>query len=289
MDKNKDINIELFEMDPIMKKTLISHTINQTKIGIYKDLTKTRPITISYIDNYVPKAHQNVCEVMVYYRHSADIAEEYAAETPVIMNVVGSEFGGTNFESNKDIYDEMINIRTTFNNTIGSINPYPIRGTDCVYAKTLHIIRPNNNLMGFKEVSNVKTCGLVTVATESKIKLVKSIMSVENYVKTYMKIECLFQAAIANFHNTIILTPFCYEHNSKTKNKYPQDDIIKIYNYCIFKYGECFKYIIIAVSTVYPEEVYKLYNNKIVRPQLLVTDIDKIYDQKIIQNNLEKN
>jgi hypothetical protein len=284
-NKIKDVmNMEFTKMDPIMKKTLITHTINQTKIGIYKDMQKTRPITISYIDNFVPKTQQNVCEVNVYYKHSAEVAEEYILDTPVIMNVVGSEFGGTNFESNKDIYDEMLNIRTTFNNTIGTMNPYPIKNTDCVYAKTLHIIRPHNNLMGFKEVSNVKTCSLITVATDSKIKLVKSVMSVENYIKTYMKIECLFQAAIANFHNTLVLTSFSHSNSS---NKYPVEDIIKIYNYCIFKYGECFKNIIIAVSPQqYSEDIYKLYDANIVRPQVLVTDIDKLYDQKIIHNNL---
>ena len=280
------------KLNMLMKKSLIGQNIFESKAGRYKMCPKARPITCQFVNNYDPKAPSNICEVSVINEHSVDVAEKFAEKglnanmannmNPVVLNVVGSDFTGTNFERNEEIRDEMLNLRTSFNNTVGTNNPYPIKVKECVYAKFVTVIRPKN-LMGFLAYPLTYRFALITTPCIKKPKLLKTnIMKASDYLTTCSIIECAFQTAIAGSHTVLILTPFGHEEDEN-----PVDDIIKIYNFCIHKYGHRFKHIIFAIPPFYPNEIFEEYNKNIIRPQDIVTEIDTKYDKLEMKKNLE--
>ena len=77
-----------------------------------------------------------------------------------------------------------------------------------------------------------------------------------DYIKMLETIETLFQTAIAGNHNVLVLTAF-----GNTIDDVPQEDIAKIYNHCIFKYGHRFKKIIIYffMCVIYLRLFYLFY------------------------------
>lgn len=282
------------KMDSRVKKTLISQNISQSKIGMYKMYPKFRPITCNFTSKYNPGPPSNICEVSVVHEHSIDVAEKYAEYginftnenkmNPVVMNVVGKDFTGTNFESNDEIRDEMINLRTSFNNTIGTQSPFPVNNTECIYAKSVVTIRPKNPMMGFLPYPQTFRFAMISASPIKNPKMLDDErMCSAEFVKTCSIIECIFQTAIAGFHPVLILTPFGHDEDEN-----PIDDIVKIYNYCIFKYGHRFRNIIIAVPPFCPKEMFEKYN-QVVRPQNLTADIDSKYDKIEMQKNLQKN
>ena len=280
--------------DARVKKTLISQNISQSKIGFYKMYPKFRPITCKFTSKYNPGIPSSICETSVVHEHSIDVAEKYAElgmnftnknkMNPVVLNVVGKDFTGTNFESNDEIRDEMINLRTSFNNTVGTSSPFPVAETDCVYAQSVITIRPKNPMMGFLAYPQTFRFAMITT---SPIKCPKMLdderMCSTDFVKTCSIIECVFQTAIAGFHPVLILSPFGHEDDEN-----PVEDIIKIYNYCIYKYGHRFSNIIVAIPQFYPKEIFDKYNKGIVRLQDLTANVDSKYDQLEMQKNLQK-
>ena len=244
------------KLDPRMKRTLVNQTIAGSKIGNYKMHYRCKPVTCSFVSRYEPGHPQKICEVEVVNEHSIDAAEQYSDRGIVrmptdklataVLNVVGREFSGTNFESNKDIRDDLINIRTTFNNTIGTNNPYPIKECECVYAPSVSVIRRQNPMLaggGFLNYNETFRFSLITTIPVNEPTLLEDEvrMCASDFIKTCNTIECVFRAAIASRNSVLILCPFGH-----TVDNNPLDDIIKIYNYCIHKYSHLFNKIVIA-------------------------------------------
>ena len=279
------------KMDQRMKRTLMNQTIAQTKIGLYKSFPKFKPISFSFISNFNPGVPNNICEVSVVHEHVLDIVEQYAEKginytnnnnmNPVVLNIVGSDFSGSNLESNENIRDEIINIRTTFNNTLGTHSPYPLKEYECVYSKVVTIIRPKYPTQFLPYPQTYRTAMITTSPIKTDNLLSDNRMTSTDFVKTCTNIECVFQAAISRGHQILILSPFGHEDDNN-----PIDDIIKIYNYCIYKYGHLFKKIIIGVPKYYPKSVFQTYDTDIVKPIELTTDIDKKYEQEEMKRSL---
>jgi len=281
---------------PGVRKNIVNQNITQSKIGLFKKYPNFRPVTFSCYSNYSPGVPNNICEVKVTNEHVLDIAENYAEKgvnftptnkmSPVILNTVGKEFSGTNFESSDEIRDQVINMRTSFNNTVGTNSPYPTKDTDCVYSKSVTIIRPknflNNQFLPYPQT--YRTAMITTSPIKCTELLSDNKMNSIDYIKTLTTIECVFQAAIAGFHPILILSPFGY--NEQDNN--PTEDIIKIYNYCIFKYGHRFKEIIVGIPPFLPKQVFDKYSKEIIKPQDMVAEIETKYDQEELKNNLLK-
>jgi hypothetical protein len=279
------------KLDPRSKRTLINQTIAQTKIGLYKAFPKFKSISCQFTSNFNPGVPNNICEVDVVYDHILDVAELYAEKginytqtnnmNPVIINVVGREFSGSNLETCENIRDEIVNIRTTFSNTIGSNPPYPMNEEECVYSRVVTIIRPKQPIQWLAYPQTYRTA-MITVAPIKIEKLLSdNKMSCMDFGKTCTVIECIFQAALAKGHPILILPPFGHEDDNN-----PIDDIIKVYNYCIFKYGHLFKKIIIGVPPHYPQSVFKAYQKDIIKPQDIVTIVDKQFEQEEMKKSL---
>lgn len=296
-------NMQQFDpskMDLHFKRAIISDNEFACKgtNGMYVMAPRERSRVASFEPNYTISAPTNVCNVYVFNEHSIDVAEKTAIKdvranpnlkiNPVVLNVVGSECTGTNFQKDDEIRDEMINLRTTFCGTTTGYNPYPLKLTDCVYSKYITVMR--GKLIKFPKDYLPWTesfrFSLITTTCIKKPKLLKSDMMVSHdFLNTCSAIECVFQTAISFGHPTLILTPF--GQNDDDEN--PIEDIIKIYNFCIFKYGHLFENIIVAVPPFFSRDIFDKFNEGIVRPQDLTIEIDKQYDKKEISENFKKN
>jgi hypothetical protein len=277
------------------KQAWISQNITQCRTGIFAKFYKSESVVCNY--NPQPPIGQidNICDVSVVYEHSIDVAEKYAEIgvnnyskmnnlNPVIVNVVGRDFTGSNYESCSEMRDETINIRTSlcFHKTKGNI--FPLKEEQCAYTNLAIVIRPKNHyLMGNQQFLNWQNAFRVGIITSSPIKHDSTTkkLPIKSYLPTLANIETIFQCAIAMSHFVLILCP--YGHTSEDNN--PVDDIIKLYNFCIMKYGHKFKHIIIAVPPHYPKQIFEMYSEKITKPHDIVKEIDDKYTK--IESDLE--
>jgi hypothetical protein len=286
--------VQIFDpnkIDPRMKKSLMNQTISFSKLGPYKMVPKFKPITFQFIQNFNPGAASNICEVKVIYEHVLDILEMYAEKgtnytannnmNPVVLNIVGREFIGSNLESSEEIRDEIINLRTTFNSSIGTSPPFPLREDECVYMKSITVIRPKNvhGFFGFQQ--SYRTALITTSPLKINKLLPENRMKSTDFIKTCTILESVFQVAICKNHPVLLLTPFGHQEDNN-----PVDDIIKIYNYCILKYGHYFKTIIIGIPPHYPRTVFQNYEKNILKPNEIVLEIDKKFEKDELKKSL---
>lgn len=274
------------------KTHLMTQNIYHSKYGEYKASPIFKPVKMLPSNNWNNGPIDNVCNVFVINQHPLDIIEPFIVKgtnpmlhkgfSPVLVNTVGQEFYGTNFETSEGIRDDIFNLRTNFNHTVHLHNPYPIKDNECVYSKCLTVIR-GKNLIGLP-LNEIYRTALITAIPISKPKLIdEKRMRSADYIKTYSTIDCIFQTAISGCHNMIVLPPFgLYE------DEIPQEDIVKLYNSAIFKYGHRFKYIIIGISAQDGAKVFELYNKNIVRPQELVQEIDSKYNQIELEDIIDE-
>jgi hypothetical protein len=292
MMQNKPYICDPSKIDPRVRKTLISQNISQCKIGMYKMIKPYKPVTCQFEEKYNPGPPTNICEISVVYEHSVDAVEKYTEKginasqknnmNPVVLNVVGKDFTGTSFESNEDIRDQLLNLRTSFNNTIGTQSPYPVKLTECVYSKSVIAIRSRNPFMGFLPYPQIYRFSLITTSPIHKPDMIDDErMCTRDYVKTCSIIESIFQTAIAGYHPVLVLCPFGHEVDENSVQ-----DVIRIYNYCIYKYGHKFNHIVIAVPPYYPKGIFDEYDKNIVRLQNIVGDVDKQHDSNEMHSHL---
>jgi len=284
------------KMDNTTKRSLIMQNIGQSRAGWYKNFPKCESVSIPY-SACDPGKTDNICQVKVVHEHALDVAEQFCEIgtqsftknnnlNPVILNIVGKDFTGDNFESCEDIRDEMMNIRTLF--CANPIKPgtYPIKDQNCVHTPYVNVIRTKNPSVGLPWEKCYRV-GFITTTPIQQGTAVRK-MSSSDFVKTCSIIENVFQIAIGLGHSVLILTPFGHEEDNN-----PVDDIIMIYNFCIMKYGHKLKSIMIAIPPYYPRDLYLLYLQQIVKPNEIVQEIDNKHEglmvQKTIQENITKN
>lgn len=275
--------------DRRMKITLMNQTISQTKIGLFKSLPCQKAIVYSFISDFNSGIPNRICNVEVQYDHVLDVLENYAIKginfsvqnnwSPVVLNLVGREFSGTNLELNEHIRDELINIRTTFNNTIK--DQYPLKDEECTYVPNITIIRPKypTQFLGWPQTYRTALITTSPILTDKLLSDNK--MKITDLIKTLTIIETVFQVAISKGHHVLILPPFGHEDDNN-----PVEDIIKLYNYCILKYGHFFNKIIIGIPKYYPKGIYDTYLKDIIKPQEVTSLIDKKFEQESMKREL---
>lgn len=256
------------------KQMLINQNIAQSKFGMYAQCQTGPCIKNHFSQNFNFGEVNNICEVDVINLHAVDIIKDYCQLgfnagfkdgwiNPVTMCTVGEDFIGSNYPQSEGIRDDIYNIRTNYNTITKNNNPFPLKQSECIYNRFVTVIR-DHNLQPITELNNLYRFGLITVSPINKPKLIdENKMVSTEFIKTMCTIETVFQTAISGSHNILILTPF-----GNTEDDIPQEDIVKIFNSCIFKYGHKFKKIIVAVPIWYGTYMFDLFNDNIIRPQL---------------------
>jgi hypothetical protein len=204
---------------------------------------------------------------------------------PVVLNVVGKDFTGDNFESSEEMRDEMMNIRTTFCTNPIKHNIYPIKDNHCVHTPYVSVIRPKDPRYTLAwnmcyRVGFITTCPIPQEKKDGKF--IDKMSSVD-FINTATIIENVFQVAIGLGHQVLILTPFGHEEDLN-----PIEDIIQIYNFCIMKYGHKLKSIIVAIPPYYPKNIFAQYFRGIIKPNEIVQEIDNKYDGLIVQKKIKE-
>jgi hypothetical protein len=261
------------KLDMPAKRALISQNMNYSRVGIYKNLMKTPHIKVKYETKNLEKP-TNICNVSVVFEHPLDIAQKYSEIgtnnftktnnfNPAVLNVIGKDFTGDDFESSDEIRDEYMNIRTTFCTNIIKKNFYPINEKECIYTPYVHVIRQKNvyNLNNLNSVYRVNYISAIPIQQKKSTKF-----SSTDLINTLAIIENIFQVAMKFNNKVLILSPF---GNTILDNN-PTEDIIMLYNLCIMKYGHNFNEIVVAIAPYYGKELYNEYEKKIINPNEIV-------------------
>jgi len=238
----------LIQNDKQIRKGMIMDTIYETCHGMFKNYQKIPSLKHTFNTQFNVGEINKICIVEVINKHALEVAE--SSVNTAVLNVVDFDFSGNLFSEIDKAPDYLINIRTTFNNITN--NPYPVKNDECIY--TIVSIIKSNDLLTFINGTKI---ALLTIST-SEQQLNNKIMSSDSFISTCSTMETIFQTAIDKKHTTLILSSYGEHHN------YPIDDVIKIYNYCLLKYGHLFKKIIFAIPSLV---TFEIYNSSIIRPQ----------------------
>ena len=266
------------------KQIWMNQNISHSKFGVYRGCQTGRAMKMMMSGSFNVGPINNICNVFVINRHAIDVVGEFCSKgfnagltdgiNPAAMCVVSRDFYGSNLVTSEGMRDETYNLRTNFNCSISQHNPYPMKDNECVYNRFITTIRDvNYNPLTLQQIYRY---GLIVSSPIYKPQLLdENRMATGDFLKTLSTIECIFQAAITAGHNLLVLTPFGH-----TDDEVPQEDIIKIYNSCIYKYGHRFKYVIVAVPVWDGKQLFEIFNKDIIKPQELTKEIDDIYMQK---------
>lgn len=288
-------------LDPKVKNQLINQNTYNSGYGYYKICPTNNSVRFQY-SSCNPTPIDAVTKIIVIHRTAVDVVSTLV-ETglnslasrdpiPVIMYPMGNSFTGTNFESREGIYDENIILRTNYTYvTKKQMELYPIKkSTDVIYSNPITAIRDNS--LNALDHDNVFKMAVITVCPILEIQNsvnqdqnaennnVPNKLSSSDLLKLQMLLETVFQAGICGCHNVLILTIFTRQFDI------PIDDQIMLFNLCIMKYGHKYKSVIVAIPHYEPRELFEYFETNIIKPQLLVRDIDSTFDGKIMAAKL---
>lgn len=276
------------------KETLINQNISLCRAGVYQNCPTGNCLKSYYNKNFDSgEIMTNVCQVFVYNAHAIDILSDFCLVgfkaglkdnlNPVTVCTVGEEFAGSNYPQSEEIRDDIFNVRTNYNMITLRNNPFPLNETECTYNQYLTVMRDQN--LSMLTPQNSYRFAIITASPIKKPNLLdENRMNSENFIKMLAKIEAIFQTAILGNHNVLVLTPFGHREDDV-----PQEDIVKLYNYCIYKYGHKFLRIIIGVPTWDGEYLFNLFNEGIVRPQNLSNESESDNNKKVLRKKKKNN
>ena len=282
------------------KLTLINQNIAQSKFGMYSQCHTGPCVKNNFVQNFNIGEINNICSVDVVNYHPVDAISDYCNHgfnqplkslgdsyiNPVAVCSIGEDFVASNFPQSEGIRDDTFNIRTNLNIIGRNTNYFPIRNSECVYIRYITVIR-DQKLNAITDQQYLYRFSLICATPINKPKLLdENKMISEDFLKLMGTIETIFQTAISGNHNVLVLSAF-----GNTEDDVPQEDIVKIYNACIFKYGHKFIKIIIAIPIWYGTYIFNLFNDNIVRPQFFDEDIEEEETNKIKtkNKNIKKN
>jgi hypothetical protein len=199
------------------------------------------------------------------------------------------------------MYDEILNLRSNFQCISKHNNNFPIKSNEVYYTKEVLIIR-DEQLNAITDFNNMFIIPFITILSNNENytylaykynnsdndsnddsdtdtdKNIKKTFTLKTYSHFKEKIELIFQTAHKAENDIIIFNDF-----GCLIDELPINDIIDIFNLCILKYGHLFKQIIFALNvyTQKGEEIFNIFNNKILKPQDIVLD-NNTEDEEII-------
>lgn len=278
-------------MNPTYKRALLNQNIFQSRFGNYKMLPMIQNKKNKYLQKFKPGGIVSVCDVKVFNKNPIDILDALMQkgtqnlmkqEIPVVFQTIGSDFNGSNLESGEGLRDQLFVLRTNFSAVFRLNNPFPLKDTECAYIPLTTVIR--DKMGQFLTYDKVFGYSLILACPISQPDLIdEERMTTKDYMTTLSIVETIFQTAIACGHKILVLTPFGLEDEDEN----PAEDIVKIYNFCIYKYGHKFKNIIVSVPEYFPKSVYELFDEELVKPQELTKAIDSKYESEKMHAHLQ--
>jgi hypothetical protein len=272
------------------KRAMINQNIAQSAYGMYKLLPAGRCSKNIYTSKYQPGIINKICDVKVINKNPIDILDALLEKgpqhfvgpnKPLVLQSIGESFTQSRIGSGDGLRDQLFVLRTNFSHVCKINDPFPLKNNESAYIPLISVIRDSNgNFVPFDKVFTYSLVLAVPVCSPDKIDDDK--MDLKDYMTTLTKIETVFQTAIAFNHRIFIITPFGLENVDNN----PAEDLIKILNYCIFKYGHKFDNIILSIPEYFPENIYTLFIDNIVNPQELTKEVDIKYETTKLHEKL---
>ena len=289
--------------DPRIKNHVTNQNIYNSSQGNYV-CPISDSIKFSYKNDYNPGPIDNVCKVIVSYKHSLDVANSltedfgydallYRKPIPVIIYPMGKEFTGTNFESREGIYDEVLILRTNYAYVIKKqfdLFTFRENEKDVVYSNPITAIRDDNYVPLSRD--KLYKFGVITMCCDTKYDHITeritdgdtyndtNVLKANDILQFQIQLEASIQVAICGFHNILILPVFGREFNI------PIDEQILVFNLCIMKYGHKFKGIMVCIPPYFDKEIFDIFDSKIIKPQIITSGIETKYKSLSISNRL---
>jgi hypothetical protein len=303
-------NVNPRQLDEKVKNKWINDNIMHSGHGIYKLCPVVPSLRFKHMTNYDSGKINEICKVFIEKKNTLDISESLCNKGPsslasndnpiAILYPFGTEFTGTNFESREGIINENIILRSNYayvvkqqyNELFYNVDLEKINSV--VYSKLVTVIRDS----GFNPLpyENLFKVAVITVTYKKKNDLIElndnnvcdKVMTSNDILKFQLYIDTAFQAAICAQHDVLILSIF------ENDFSVPYEDQITIFNLCILKHGHRFKSVFISIPPYYPNDIFELFKNKIIRPQFIENDttlanIIKNEKQDEMKNEMKEN
>ena len=252
------MNIHQINPETLLRQIINNNIVVCSNNSNLQQITRSSNIDINnllveYNYNFNHDKIDDLCEVIVSNTHICSIInKEYLINNKKILSMfkINKYFDGSNFQKSQGFDDDLLfNTKTNINSIIQYSNLYKYNifplSNKCLYYKNIAIIRDQqNNLIEHNNI--VFDIIMIKEPDENNF---------DEYIRILKNIECLFQTAILNKYDTIILS-------SINNNYITNDDLIKIFNYCIYLYGHKFKKIYISVLN----NEYTQYKQQIINP-----------------------
>jgi len=256
------------------------------------------PVYDSIVYNYKKDVElgniDNICKVIVSYKHSIDILEQITEKSnkgfdnisntnqiPSIICHFGKSFTGLNFNSGDGIYDENIILRTNYAHIIKKeydTISYSRKDETVIYSNPVSVIRDMSYT--FLDKKDIFKTGIITCCYDRKSELVNKLLCVSDLLSFRVIIETSFQVAICGDHHILII-PYM--------TNVPIEDQILVFNMCIMKYGHKFKGIFISVPSYEDKYIFQQFDKNIVKPHILTKEIDNKYKANEFSKKISKN
>lgn len=215
--------------------------------------------------DHITLSSNNMCKITVKPQDPIALAItlKNSGLRPLLVNVVNPKDCGNNVGKGGGLYEEMMYLRT---NLVTTVNPhvnglYPLDQAEAVYSPVVQVIRDEDY-----QPCEPFTLSVVSVAPLMNVRLSSHKFRTEDAEMLKKKLELVFQIAIRNNHDCIVMTDF----GSFFRN--PIDQTVEVLNNVMAQYKGFFKQIMFGIITL---QMFKLNNAFVDRSD----DIKCAYEQ----------
>jgi hypothetical protein len=199
---------------------------------------------------HITLQNNNICKITIKPMDPIALAItlKNSGHRPLLVNVVNPKDCGNNVGKGGGLYEEIMYLRT---NLVTTVNPhvnglYPLDQADAVYSPVVQVIRDEDY-----QPCEPYTLSVVSVAPLMNVRLSSHKFRMEDAELMRKKIELIFQVALRNNHDCIVMTDF----GSFYRN--PIDQTVEIINAALHQYKTYFKQIMFGIITL---QIFKTNN-----------------------------
>lgn len=268
----------------VVKKIIHDNDYN-TRFGKYAQIPHPTGERNSYCNNVKTGAINHICNVAVINRHQYEILESLVEKKGVqflnqykiaLVQTIGDKFINNASDSLEGLRDMQFIVRTNFAGIHNASQRKELRKLECMYYSMITNIRnPDMSDCNYYQVFPFSLFLTIPLSGPDLIHHDK-MLSKHDFITSLQKLEIIFQTAMVRFNRTLVFSPYGIDEIDGL----PVDDVIKMFNRCIMKYGHKFDNIILAIPPQYGEKTFKKFNNKIIKPQVLTSEVDDKFESK---------
>jgi hypothetical protein len=238
----------------------------------------------------------NICKITIINRNHYEILESLIEEKGIntfnkpricLIETIGDQFINNSSDSLEGMKDMTFMIRSNFAGIHGDNNQRKeLQELECIYYPTVTNIR-NIDLSPCDDTNVFFFSLILTIPlSESDYTMARikngTMLIKKDFILSLQKLETIFQTAIVKNHNILIFSQYGLSDSDDgdggdcDSDGIPLNDVIKMFNICILKYGHKFDHIILSIPPNYDKN--KKFDELIIKPQEITNHIDSKYE-----------